>query len=240
MNAPDPIIEAYVAGLDLVALHSSVTASTAAIGLSPLAGVAQCQSVILHCKRHRNIDRLAAVIRSEFESVPMPVALSQLVSAVLNFAGTLSVTILTETEVSIAAAETMAKMETELSHLQGGDGLSAINRSVQRDITAVHPESASWYWAILTWLDRFGRFIACGGKERWGDRLAILLRTGMAKLIAASAIIGPQLAEIIDRFSDFISKWARVGLQAMNGLLHQSGTLSSRRTAPNRRPDRWR
>jgi hypothetical protein len=83
MSAPDPIFDAYAAGLDLVALHLSVTASGAAIGLSPFAGVAQCQSVILHCKRHRNIDRLTAVIRSELENAAMPVALSQLVSAVL-------------------------------------------------------------------------------------------------------------------------------------------------------------
>ena len=114
MGAPDPFIEAFVAGLDLVALHLSVTASGAVIGLSPLAGVVPYQSVILHCKRHRNIDRLMEVIRSEYENVPTPVALSQLVSAVLNLAGTLGLTILTETEVRTAAAEAIAKMESEL------------------------------------------------------------------------------------------------------------------------------
>ena len=206
MSAPDPFIDAYVAGLDLVSLHLSVTAGGAAIGLSPLAGVAPCQSVILHCKRHRNVDRLTAVIRSEFEDASTPVALSQLVSAVLNLAGMLGVTILTETEVRLAAAETIATMETELSQLQRGGGLSAINRSVQQDAAAAHPDSASWYWAILSRLDRFGRFIACGGGGRWSDRLAILHGTSMAKLTAASAIIGQQLANILDRFGEFISK----------------------------------
>jgi hypothetical protein len=205
MSAADPFIETYVAGLDLVSLHLSVTASGAAIGLSPLAGVAQRQSVMLHCKRHRNVDRLTAVIRSEFEDAPTPVALSQLVSAVLNLAGTLGVTILTETEVRLAAAETIAKMETELSHLQRGGGLPAINRSVQRDAAAAHPDSASWYWAVLTWLERLGRFIACGGKERRNDRLAIL-RANMAKLTAASAIIGRRLANILHRFGTFMSR----------------------------------
>ena len=206
MSAPDPFIDAYVAGLDLVSLHLSVTAGGAAIGLSPLAGVAQCQSVILHCKRHRNVDRLTTVIRSEFEDASTPVALSQLVSAVLNLAGMLGVTILTETEVRLAAAETIARMETELSHLQRGGGLSAINRSVQQDAAAAHPDSASWYWAMLSWLDRLGRFIACGGKGRWSDRVAILLRASVATSIAASAMIGHQLANILDRFGEVISR----------------------------------
>jgi hypothetical protein len=206
MSAPDPFIDAYVAGLDLVSLHLSVTAGGAAIGLSPLAGVAPCQSVILHCKRHRNVDRLAAVIRSEFQDAPTPVALSQLVSAVFNLAGMLGVTILTETEVRLAAVETIATMETELSHLQRGGGLSAINRSVQQDAAAAHPDSASWYWAMLSWLDRLGRFIACGGKGRWSDRVAILLRASVATSIAASAMIGHQLANILDRFGEVISR----------------------------------
>jgi hypothetical protein len=160
MNAPDPFIEAFVVGLDLVALHLSVTASGAAIGLAPLAGVMPYQSVILHCKRHRNIDRLTAVVRSEFESAPIPVALSQLVSAVLNSAGTLGLTILTETEVRIAAAEAVAKMETELAQLQCGSGLSAINRSVQTDTVAAQIP----YAAIFLWLENIGWFTA-GGEE---------------------------------------------------------------------------
>jgi hypothetical protein len=196
MNAPDPFIEAYVAGLDLVALHLSVAASGAAIGLSPLAEVMPSQSVILHCKRHGNIDRLVTVTRSEFENVPTPVVLSQLVSAVLNLAGTLGITILTETEVLIAAADTIAKMETELAQLQCGSGLSAINRSVQRNTTAAQVP----YAAIFSWLG--------GAKRRWHDLMETLHRLSVAALTTSEAIVRPRLANTVRRFSDCVLRWA--------------------------------
>src|SRR5579864_3775506 len=196
MCASDPFIEAYVAGLDLVALHLSVAASGAAIGLSPLAGGIPSESVILRCKRHRNVDRLVTVIRSEFENGRTPIALSQLVSAVLNLAGTLGITILTETEVLIAAAEAVANMETELAQLQCGSGLSAINRSVRRDAAAAQ---APWA-AIFSWLG--------GCKGRLHDLMETLRRLIVAALTTSEAIIRPRLAITVRQFTDFVFTWA--------------------------------
>jgi hypothetical protein len=227
MNTSDPFVDAYVAGLNLVALHLSVTASGAAIGLSPLAGVVPCQSVILHCKRHRNIDRLMEVIRSEFENVPTPVALSQLVSAVLNLAGTLGLTILTETEVRTAAAEAVAKMETELVQLQCGSGLSAINRSVQRDAAAAQVS----YMAIFSWLDNFG-----GRRGHLRNHLATLRRVGMAALTVTLSFIRPRLADTLDLLDECISRGVKHGERLAFGLrLHLWATMAHRRTEPKRR-----
>jgi hypothetical protein len=232
MNTPDPFVDAYVAGLNLVALHLSVTASGAAIGLSPLAGVVPCQSVILHCKRHRNIDRLMEVIRSEFENVPAPVALSQLVSAVLNFAGTLGLTILTETEVRTAAAEAIAKMETELVQLQCGSGLSAINRSVRRDAATAQVS----YAAIFLWLDNFGWFTARVRKGRWRNHLATLRRVGMAALSVTVAFIRPRLADTLDLLGECVSRWVKHGERLAVGVrLHLWASMAHRRTEPKRR-----
>jgi hypothetical protein len=225
MNAPDPFIEAFVAGLDLVALHLSVTASGAAIGLAP-AGVMPSQSVILHCKRHRNIDRLTAVIRREFENVPTPVVLSQLVSAVLNLAGTLGLTILTETEVRIEAAEAIAKMETELAQLQCGSGPSAINRSVQRDTAASHA-------AIASRLGNLGRFMASGRLGRWRNHLAALRRVGMAASTVTAAFIRPRSADTLDLLDERISRWVKHGERLAVGLrLHLWASMAHRRTGP--------
>ena len=229
MDAPDPFIEAFVAGLDLVALHLSVTASGAAIGLAPLAGVVPSQSVILHCKRHRNVDRLTAVVRSEFEKLPTPVVLSQLVSAVLNLAGTLGLTILTETEVRIEAAEAIAKMETELAQLQYGSGLSAINRSVQRDTAAAHA-------AIASWLGNLGWFMPGGRMGRWCNYWATLRRVGMAALTGTVALIRPRLADTLDLLDDCISRWVKHGERLAIGLrLHLWAGMAQRRTEPQRR-----
>jgi hypothetical protein len=197
MNASDPFIEAYVAGLDLAALHLSVAASGAAIGLSPLAKVMPSQSVILHCKRHRNIDRLVAVIRSEIENAPTSVALSQLVSAVVNLAGTLGITILTETEVLTAAVDAVANMETELATLQCGSGLSAINRSVRRDAAAAQAP-----WAAI-----FSR-LGGGGRGPWHHHIETLHRPIVAALTTGEVIIRTRLANTARQFAELVFRWA--------------------------------
>jgi hypothetical protein len=231
MNTPDPFVDAYVAGLNLVALHLSVTAGGAAIGLAPLAGVVQCQSVILHCKRHRNIDRLMDVIRSEFENVPTPVALSQLVSAVLNLAGTLGLTILTEIEVRTAAAEAIATMETELVQLQCGSGLSAINRSAQRDTAAAQAP-----YALFSWLDDFGWFTAGWRKGRWCNHLATLRRVGTAALSGTVVFIRPRLADTLDLLRECVSRWVKHGERLAAGVrLHLWVSMAHRRTEPKMR-----
>jgi hypothetical protein len=57
MSASDPLIEASVAGLDLVPIEMAITAAGTAIDTPPIAGVIQSQSVILYRKRHSNIER---------------------------------------------------------------------------------------------------------------------------------------------------------------------------------------
>jgi hypothetical protein len=215
MNTSDPFIDAYVAGLDLVALHLSVATSGAAIGLSPLAEVMPTQSVILHCKRHRNIDRLVTVTRSEFENVPTPIVLSQLVSAVLNLAGTLGITILTETEMLIAAAETIAKMETELAQLQCGSGLSAINRSVQRDAT----DAQVPYAAIFSWLGG-------GDQGRWHDLMETLHRLIVGALTTSEAIVRPRLANTVRQFDDCLLMLATHGERLIIRLLRHLSIIT--------------
>ena len=58
MSASDPLIDACVAGLDLVPLEIAITAAGAAIGTPLIPGAMQAQSVIVYCKRHANVERL--------------------------------------------------------------------------------------------------------------------------------------------------------------------------------------
>src|SRR5580704_12490581 len=148
MSAPDPLIDAYVAGLDLVPLQMEITAAGAAIGIFPLTGAMQSRSVIFYCKRHMNIERLMVGVRSEFTTAPTLATLPALVSAVLKWAEAVGVTIQTEKAVRIAAAETIAQMEAELAHLQTAGGLPAINRSQQNDAAAAEAAVPLWHRAI--------------------------------------------------------------------------------------------
>src|ERR1700730_9311702 len=107
MGASDPLLDVCVAGVDLVPMEIAIPAAGAPIGPPPIAGVMHAQSVILYCKRHSNIERLIARVRSEFADVPTGVTLSESVSAVLNCAALFGVSLLTETEVYILATETV-------------------------------------------------------------------------------------------------------------------------------------
>jgi hypothetical protein len=118
MSALDPLIDAYVTGLDVVPVQMAVTATGAAIGRAPLTELSQSQSVILYCKRHSNIERIMASVRFQFANVPMRVTLSELVSAVLKSAEAFGVIILTEAEVRIMATDAIAQMEAELEALR--------------------------------------------------------------------------------------------------------------------------
>ena len=142
----------------------------------------QAQSVILYCKRHSNIERLIARVRSEFADELTGVTLSELVSAALNCAALFGVSILTETEVYILATETVAQMEAELTELQPVGGLPALNRSAQSDAAVAEAWVPGWQRIMLSWLDGVG-------KGRWRDRAVILHRVGMTALAASVAII---------------------------------------------------
>jgi hypothetical protein len=231
MSAPDRLIDAYAVGLDLVPVQMAVTTAGAAIGLPPLAGLIQSQSVILYCKRYRNIKRLMAVIRSEFANEPTRATLPGLVSAVLKLAGELGVTILTETEVQIAAAETIAQMEAELGQLQSTGGLPAINRSLQNDAVAAEAAVPLWHRTILSWLH--------GGRTGcWRDRVATLHRVSVAALTASVAIIKTQWANIVRQLGDCFFNWAGHGEHLTIRLLrHLSIALghAARRMAHRRR-----
>jgi hypothetical protein len=193
-----------VAGLDLVPVEMAITAAGAAIGSPPIAGVMQAQSVILYCKRHSNIERLIAHVRSEFADVPTGVTLSELVSAVLNCAALFGVSILTETEVYILATETVAQMEAELTELQPVGGLPALNRSAQSDTAVAEAWLPGWQRIMLSWFDGVG-------KGRWHDRAVILHRIGMTALTASVAIIKTQWANTVSQLGDCILKWAGHG-----------------------------
>ena len=109
MSVPDPLIEACIAGLDLVPAEMAITASGAAIAAPPIPRVMQSQSVILHRKRHSNIERPIARVRFGFANVPTPATLADLLSTVLKSAAAFGVSILTETGVYILATETIAQ-----------------------------------------------------------------------------------------------------------------------------------
>ena len=204
MSAVDPLIDAYVTGLDVVPVQMAVTAAGLAIGRAPLTEVSQSNSVILYCKRHSNIERIIASVRFQFANVPMRVTLSELVSAVLKSAEALGVIILTETEVRIIASDAIERMETELGKLQSVGGLSAINRSVQNDAAAGEAAVPGWQRIMLSWLDGVG-------KGRWHDRAVILHRVGMTALTASVAIIKTQWANTARNFGDCVFRWADRG-----------------------------
>jgi hypothetical protein len=158
MSAVDPLIDAYVTGLDVVPVQMAVTAAGAAIGRAALTEVSQSQSVILHCKRHSNIERIMASVHFQFANVQMRVTLSELVSAVLKSAEAFGVIILTETEVRIMATDAIARMEAELEELRSAGGLPAINRSVRNDATAAEVRIPAWH-ATMSWLKGWGSFM---------------------------------------------------------------------------------
>ena len=219
MSAVDPLIDAYVTGLDVVPVQMAVTAAGLAIGRAPLTEVSQSNSVILYCKRHSNIERIIASVRFQFANVPMRVTLSELVSAVLKSAEALGVIILTETEVRIIASDAIERMETELGRLQAVGGLSAINRSVQNDGAAALVEVPAWHAVILSWLDGLEMLIEGSCMGCWHNRLAILCRVGVMSLSKTLAIIGPQLADTIWQLCDCASKWVKQGERLIVGLL---------------------
>jgi hypothetical protein len=223
MGAPDPLINMYVAGLDLVSVQMGVGAAGAVIGWAPLTEVPQSQSVILYSKRSSNIERMMASVRFQFADVPTRATISGLVSAVLKCADAVGVSILTETELRIIAVEAIVEMETELAQLQSAAGLSAINRSVQNDAAAAGTAVQALHGVICSWLDGLGLFTRGGGKRRWRD-LAILHHGFMT-------IIGPWLADTIYQLSGG-SKWIRLGerrtsLQPGNGREYRFGEGAS-------------
>jgi hypothetical protein len=231
MSASDPLIDVCVAGLDLVPLEMAITAAGAAIGPPPVSGVMQSQSVTLYCKRHSNIERLIARVRSEFADVPTGVTLSELVSAVLHCAALFGVSLLTETEVCILATETVAQMEGELFRATTCGGLPALNRSAQSDTAVAEAWPPVWQRIMLSWLDDVG-------KRRWYDRAVILHRIGVAALTASVAIIKSQWANTVRRLGDCILKWAGHGEHLTIRLLrHLSIRIghASRRMAHRRR-----
>jgi hypothetical protein len=231
MSASDPLIEACVAGLDLIPVEMAITATGAAIGTPPIPGAMQSQSVIVYCRRHANVERLITRVRSEFADAPTGVALSGLVSAVLNCAALFGVYILTETEVRILATETVAQMETELTQLQPAGGLPALNRSVQRDAAVAKAGVSGWQTKIFSCL-------AGGGKGRRYDRVVILYRVGMTALTASVVIIRTQCANTFRQFRDCILRWAGHGemltIRLMRHLSIRTGH-AARRMAHRRR-----
>jgi hypothetical protein len=231
MSASDPIIDACVAGLDLVPLEIAITAAGAAIGTPPISGAMQTQSVIVYCKRHANVERLITRVRSEFADAQTVVALSESVSAVLNCAAPFGVYILTETEVRILATETVAQMEIELNQLQLAGGLPALNRSVQRDAAVAK--------AGVPRLQRIVRPCSVGGgKGHWHDRVVVSYRAGMVALSASVAIIRTQWLSTSRQFGDCILRWAAHGEHLTIRLLrHLSISIghAARRMAHRRR-----
>ena len=89
MSVSDPLMTAYIVRLDLVAVQMEITAAEVEIERVPLTAVPPSTSVILYCKRHSNVERMIAGVRSEFANAATRATLSDLVSAVLNSAATL-------------------------------------------------------------------------------------------------------------------------------------------------------
>src|ERR1700730_18508927 len=98
MSVSDPLLTAYIVRLDLVAVQMEITAAGVEIERVPLTAVLPCTSVILYCKRHSNVERMFAGVRSEFANAEARATFSDLVSAVLNSAAIFGINILTETE----------------------------------------------------------------------------------------------------------------------------------------------
>jgi hypothetical protein len=231
MSASDPLIDVCVAGLDLVPVEMAITAAGAAIGPPSIAGVMQSQSVILYCKRHANIGRIIARVRSEFVDAPTGVTLSELVSAVLNCAALFGVSIMTETEACILATETVAQMEAELTELQSVGGLSALNRSAQSDAAVAEDAVPGWQRIMLS---------RCGGvgRGRSHDRAGILHRVGAKALTASVAIIKTQWATTVRQFDDCALRLAEHGERLTIRLLRQLSIITghaARRMAHRRR-----
>jgi hypothetical protein len=229
MSTPDPLMTAYISGLDLVSVQMGVTAAGAEIGRTPLTGVPPTQSVILYCKRHSNIERMIESVRSEFAKIPTRATLSVAISTVLNSAATFGINILTETEVRIMASEAVVQMEAELAQLQLVGGLSAINRSAQNDAAAAKAVISAWHAAIFSWLDSLGSFMRGSGKGHWLVDLAILHRVSLASMSTNWAIIGPRLAAIICQLDEGISKLVILGERLTVGLLHHWSECTGRR-----------
>jgi hypothetical protein len=233
MSTSHSLIDASVTGLDLVPVEMAITAAGTAIDSPPIAGVIQSQSAILYCKRHSNIERLIARVRSEFANVQTPATLTDLLSAVLDSGALFGVTILTEAEVYILATETVAQMETELGGLQSAGGLPALNRSVQSDAAAAEAGIPGWQKVILSCLDP-------SGNGPWLDRFAILRRVGAAKVTASLIVIENQLLTILSQFAAYIVACVILGERLTTNLLcHlRAKMLRGRLQTPKRGADR--
>jgi hypothetical protein len=197
MSASDPLMTAYIVRLDLVAVQMEITAAGVEIERVPLTAVPPSTSVILYCKRHSNVERMIAGVRSEFANAATRATLSDLISAVLNSAAIFGINILTETEVRIIASDAIERMETELGRLQAVGGLSAINRSVQNDAAAAEVGIPPLHAAIFSWLEGLEMLMGAISTGCWRYRLAILCRISVINLSTALAIIGPRLADTI-------------------------------------------
>jgi hypothetical protein len=211
MSTPDPLTNTYVAGLDLVAVQIGIGAAGAVIGRAPITEVMQLPSVFLYCKRHSNIDRMIASVRFQCANVSTRASLSWLVAAVLKSADAFGVSIMTETEIRIAAVEAIAEMETELSRLQSVGGLAAINRSAQNDTAAAQGEVPAWHGLEML---IEGSSMGC-----WRNLLAILYRIGVITLSTTLAIVGPRLPDTIGQLCDGVSKWVKQGERLIVRLL---------------------
>jgi hypothetical protein len=199
MSAPDPLIAAYVVGLDLVPVQIAVTGAGVVIGRAPLTGVPPSQSVILHCRRHSNIERMMASVRFQFANVPTRATLSELVSAVLKSAEAFGVIILTETEVRIMATDAIAQMEAELAELWSAGGLPAVNRSVRNDTAAAEVGIPAWH-AAMSWLKGWGSFMRGSSKAQW----LVDLSSSISNTLA---IVGPRLADAVWTLGECIGTW---------------------------------
>jgi hypothetical protein len=229
MSASDPLIEASVAGLDLVPIEMAITAAGTAIDTPPIAGVIQSQSVILYCKRHSNIERLIARVRSEFANVATRATLTDLLSAVLDSATLFGVTILTESEVYILATKTVAQMETELNRLQSAGGLPALNRSVQSDAAVAEAGIPGWQKVILSCLD------PCGNGPGL-DWFAMLRRVDAATVTASLVMIENQWLTILSQLAAYILGCVMLGEKLTTTLLcHLHARMLRRRTQTAKR-----
>jgi hypothetical protein len=236
MSASDPLMTAYIVRLDLVAVQMEITAAGAEIERVPLTAVPPSTSVILYCKRHTNVERMIAVVRSEFANAATRATLSDLVSAVLNSAAIFGINILTETEVGMIASDAIERMETELGGLQSIGGLSAINQSVQNDAAAAEVRIPPRHAAIFSWLDGFGRFTRGRGTGCWRDNLAIVDGVSATTLSTTNAIIGSRLTDTIWQLCDCVSKRVGYGERLIVGLLrHLLAGMLHRRTKTRRR-----
>jgi hypothetical protein len=223
MSAPDPLTDTYVAGLDLVAVQVGIGSAGAVIGRAPITEVKQLQSVFLYCKRHSNVDRMIASVRFQFANVPTRTTLSGIVSAVLKSADACGVSIMTETEVRMVAAEAIAEMETEVALLQSLRGPPAINRCVQNDAASTQASALPLSAVICWWLN--------SARSRTGASWRYYITVPAYRI---TTMIGLRIADLLSQFSRKASKLAqvceRLSLRLIENIPHGTGTeLQSKR-----------